>query len=206
MKRVLHKIHPKNWFKPAQEETLTPQSNVKLFFLELLKLALFAIITIFLVRYFLFKPFYVRGASMEPSFSDKEYLIINEISYRFGQPQRGDIVVFRSPLNKKEFFLKRVIGLPGEKLKIKDGTVIIYNEANPAGIILKEDYLAQGVKTQPEVSLILGEDKYFVMGDNRLSSLDSRHLGPIGESLIIGKVLLRGWPLDRAQIFTGFDY
>lgn len=206
MKKIIKKIHPRNWFQQAQEETLTPQSNVKLFFLELLKLALFAIVTIFLVRYFLFKPFYVRGASMEPSFSDREYLIINEISYRFGQPERGDIVVFRSPLNKKEFFLKRIIGLPGEKFKIKDGMVIIYNDASPAGIILKEDYLAEGIKTQPEVSLILGEDKYFVMGDNRLSSLDSRHLGPIGESLIIGKVLLRGWPLDRAQIFTALEY
>lgn len=206
MKKILYKIHPRRWFKEANEATLTPQSSVKLFFLELIKLALFAVVTIFLVRYFLFKPFYVRGASMEPNFSDREYLIINELTYRFEKPQRGDIVVFQSPLKKQDYFLKRIVGLPDEKIKIQDGKILIYNEENPAGFILEENYLPAGLLTQPDLSLILGEDKYFVMGDNRVSSLDSRHLGPVEGSVIVGKVLLRGWPLDRAQIFTAQRY
>lgn len=202
MKKILHKLNPKNWAAKKNEETLTPQSSAKLFFLELFKLALLAVITIFLVRYFLFKPFYVRGASMEPNFFDKEYLIIDELTYRLKEPHRGDIIVLKSPLNKKEYFLKRVIGLPGETLKIRDGQVMIYNEEMPDGFVLKESYLPNGLKTVPDASVVLGDDKFFVMGDNRFSSLDSRMIGPIDGSTIIGRVLLRGWPFDRVQWFT----
>lgn len=203
MRKIIHKLHPKNWFKQANEETLTPQSSVKLFFLELIKLMLFAVVTIFLVRYFLFKPFYVRGASMEPNFFEKEYLIIDEISYRLREPARGDIIVFKYPLNKKEFFLKRIIGLPNEKVSIKDGLVIIYNNEHLEGFVLKEDYLPKGLATAPEVSTVLKADEYFVMGDNRFSSFDSRGFGPIKESLIVGKVLMRGWPFNRVKFFVG---
>ncbi len=181
---------------------MTPQSSAKLFFLELFKLAMLAVITIFLVRYFLFKPFYVRGASMEPNFFDKEYLIIDELTYRLKEPQRGDIIVFKSPLNKKEFFLKRVIGLPGETVKIRNGQVIIYSEEIPDGLVLKESYLPIGLKTVPDTSSALGENKFFVLGDNRFSSLDSRMVGSIDGSAIVGRVLLRGWPFDRVHWFA----
>src|SRR3990167_6022589 len=113
-----------------------------LFLLELIKVAVLAGITISLVRYFLFKPFYVKGASMEPNFYDKEYLIIDEISYRFQQPERGDIVVFRYPGDPGQFFIKRVIGLPGESIRIRNNTITIYNDANPQGVALSEPYLA----------------------------------------------------------------
>lgn len=203
MAKIIHKLHPKNWFKQANEETLTPQSSVKLFFLELIKLMVFAVVTIFLVRYFLFKPFYVRGASMEPNFFEKEYLIIDEISYRLHEPVRGDIIVFKYPLNEKEFFLKRIIGLPNEKLSIKDGRVIVYNNEHPEGFILEEDYLPKGLVTTPDVSTVLKADEYFVMGDNRFSSFDSRGFGPIKKPLIVGKVLVRGWPFNRVKFFVG---
>lgn len=202
MRKILHKINPRNWAAKKNKETLTPQSSAKLFFLELFKLALLAVITIFLVRYFLFKPFYVRGASMEPNFFDKEYLIIDELTYRLKEPQRGDIVVFKSPMNKKEYFLKRVIGLPGETVKIRDGQVMIYNEEMPDGFVLKESYLAAGLKTLPDASAALGDNKFFVLGDNRFSSLDSRMVGPIDGSTLIGRVILRGWPFDRVQWFA----
>lgn len=202
MRKILNKLNPKNWAAKKNEETLTPQSSAKLFFLELFKLALLAVITIFLVRYFLFKPFYVRGASMEPNFFDKEYLIIDELTYRLKEPQRGDIVVFKSPMNKKEYFLKRVIGLPGETIKIRDGQVMIYNEEMSDGFVLKESYLATGLKTLPDASAALGDNKFFVLGDNRFSSLDSRMVGPIDGSTIIGRVILRGWPFDRVQWFA----
>lgn len=195
-----------NWFKKQNENTLTPQSNTKLFIIEVIKLGLFAVVTIFLVRYFLFKPFYVKGASMEPNFFDKEYLIIDELTFRLREPQRGEIVVFHYPGNESEYFLKRVIGLPGERVKIKDGEVVIYNDANPEGFVLKEDYLPLGLKNKPDVNYNLDANHYFVLGDNRNSSFDSRYFGPVEKKELVGRVILRGWPFSRAQIFRTPTY
>lgn len=208
MSKIWQKINPRNWVAKKNEETLTPQGGVKLFFVEFFKLALFAVVTIFLVRYFLFKPFYVRGASMEPNFFDKEYLIIDEISYRLRSPNRGEIVVFHYPQNRGEYFLKRIIGLPGERIKTKDGAVIIYSDVHPGGLVLSEDYLPAGIKNSPDVSFNLGPDQYFVLGDNRNSSFDSRFFGPVNGKELIGRVWLRGWPFNRAKIFNSpvYDY
>src|SRR3989339_124875 len=106
--------------------------------LEFIKVAVLAGITIGLVRYFLFKPFYVKGASMEPNFQEHEYLIIDELSYRFREPQRGEVVVFKYPENPKEYFLKRIIGLPGETVKIAEGRITVYNRDYPEGMVVKE--------------------------------------------------------------------
>ncbi|MCX6778934.1 MAG: signal peptidase I [Candidatus Magasanikbacteria bacterium] len=195
-----------NWFKKQNEDTLTPQSNTKLFIIEVIKLGAFAIVTIFLVRYFLFKPFYVKGASMEPNFFDKEYLIIDELSFRVREPQRGEIVVFHYPGNRSEYFLKRIIGLPGERIKIKDGEIIIYNDQNPEGFVLKEDYLPLGLTNKPDVNYNLDSSHYFVMGDNRNSSFDSRYFGPVDKKEMVGRVILRGWPFNRAKIFSAPTY
>lgn len=146
---------------------------------------------------------------MEPNFYNDEYLIINEISYRFDGPKRGDIIVFRYPRNPQEYFIKRVIGLPGEKVLMKEGNVYIVNKENPDGIKLEENYLAGDVKTysmNEGEAVILESDNYFVMGDNRNSSKDSRNFGPVNKSFIIGKVLLRGWPFDRAGLFQSPAY
>ena len=117
------------------------------FIFELLKIVIISLVIIIPVRYFLIQPFYVKGASMEPNFYDREYLIIDEISYRFNEPRRGDIVVFRYPKDPQEFFIKRVIALPGESVQIKDGKVTIFNAVNPEGFVLREDYLQAEVKT-----------------------------------------------------------
>ena len=142
---------------------------------------------------------------MEPSFYDQEYLIIDELSYHLKTPQRGDIIVFRYPKNPQEFFIKRVIGLPGEKVQIKDGGVYIINKKNPDGIALDEPYLTSGVKTygysDNEITS-LGDNEYYVMGDNRGSSKDSRSFGPVNKSFIIGKVFFRGWPFDKVKVFN----
>jgi len=195
-----------NWFKKQNEDTLTPQSNTKLFVIEVIKLGAFAIVTIFLVRYFLFKPFYVKGASMEPNFFDKEYLIIDELSFRLREPQRGEIIVFHYPGNRSEYFLKRIIALPGERIKIKDGEIVIYNEQNPEGFVLKEDYLPLGLANKPDVNYNLDASHYFVMGDNRNSSFDSRYFGPIDKKEMVGRVILRGWPFNRAKFFNAPTY
>jgi signal peptidase I len=140
---------------------------------------------------------------MEPNFYDHEYLIIDEISYRFNDPKRGDIVVFRYPLNPQEYFIKRIIGLPGEKVEIKDGEVRVINKEHPEGIVINEPYLMAGTKSYStdEDPVALSDKEYFVMGDNRNASKDSRSFGPINRSFLTGKVLLRGWPFNRVNVF-----
>ncbi|MBI2436592.1 MAG: signal peptidase I [Candidatus Magasanikbacteria bacterium] len=173
--------------------------KLALFFLEVIKIVILAGITIGIVRYFLFKPFYVKGHSMEPSFYEKDYLIIDEISYRFKGPERGEVVVFNSPVND-DYYLKRIIALPGERVKIADNKVVIYNDAYPRGVVLEEVYLEE--ETQGEVSMTLGDTQYFVLGDNRDASYDSRRFGAVSVDEIVGKVWFRGWPVSRV---SGFD-
>jgi signal peptidase I len=161
------------------------------FFAELVRIVAISLAIIIPVRYLLIQPFYVEGASMEPNFHDNEYLIIDEISYRFNDPQRGDIIVFRYPRNPQEYFIKRVIGLPGEKIEIKDGRIYIYNLENPEGFVLEESYLDPDLKTYgnfTENPVELKEDEFFVLGDNRNSSRDSRVFGPVDKSFITGRV------------------
>jgi len=176
--------------------------GIGLFLLELIKISLLAGVTIFLIRYYLFKPFYVKGQSMEPNFFEKEYLIIDEISYRLRAPERGEVIVFRYPENPKEYFLKRVIGLPGERVKISNNQVIIYNDQYPEGKKLEEDYIPPYVETLGDKITTLGSEQYFVLGDNRSNSLDSRRIGPIDKGYIVGRAWFRGWPVNRMQTFS----
>lgn len=170
--------------------------KVGLFFIDLIKIIILASITIGLVRYFLFKPFYVKGESMEPSFYEHDYLIIDELSYRFRDPARGEIIVFNAPGITKDHYLKRIIGLPGERIKIEGGKVIIYNNDNPQGMVMNEAYI-EGDATPGSVSISLGVNQYFVMGDNRNASYDSRNFGPIDRDTLVGRVWVRGWPFSR---------
>jgi signal peptidase I len=184
--------------------------NFFAYLFELVKIVIISLAIIIPIRYYLIQPFYVKGASMEPSFYDREYLIIDEISYRFNQPQRGDIVVFKYPRDPQEYFIKRVIGLPGEKIKIIDGNITIYNQENPGGVVLSESYLDASLKTYSsnEDEITLQPDEYYVLGDNRNASKDSRSFGPVNKSFIVGKVLFRGWPISRAEVFktTAYQY
>jgi len=188
---------------PVSEKEQSLLSRVGYFFLDLIKLAIIAGITVGLVRYFLFKPFYVKGQSMEPTYHENEYLIIDEISYRFRAPQRGDVVVFHAPLGE-DFYLKRILGLPGERVKVENNKVIIYNESYPQGIVVEEPYLIED--TIGQVSYDLKNDEYFVMGDNRDSSYDSRRFGPVKRSAIVGRTWFRGWPISRIGITHGPAY
>jgi signal peptidase I len=182
--------------------------NFFIYVFELVKVVAISLAIIIPVRYFLIQPFYVKGASMEPSFYDKEYLIIDEISYRFNTPERGDIIVFRYPRNPEEYFIKRIIGLPGEKVEIQDGSVYVYNKENPLGLKLEEPYLAADQKTYSlsEEPIALSDSEYYVLGDNRNASKDSRSFGPVDKKLITGRVLLRGWPFNRVDVFSAPQY
>lgn len=188
---------------PVSEKEQSFIARAGYFFLDLIKLAVIAGLTVGLVRYFLFKPFYVKGQSMEPTYHENEYLIIDEISYRLHEPKRGDVVVFRAPVGE-DYYLKRVIGLPGERVKVENNKVIIYNEQYPQGIVVEEKYLTE--ETLGQVSFELKTDEYFVMGDNRDSSYDSRRFGPIKYSAIVGRTWFRGWPLHRVGIVGGPEY
>ena len=174
--------------------------------LEIIKVILISLAIIVPVRYFLIQPFYVKGASMEPNFFDHEYLIINEIGYRFNSPERGDIVVFKYPRDPSQYFIKRIIGLPNETLEIKDGKITVFNGDNRDGLLLKENYLEEDVKTFGDRTISLGVEEYFIMGDNRLASFDSRSFGPIKRESIVGKVWFRGWPFNKLKIFETPEY
>lgn len=178
---------------------------VAVFLLEVVQIVVISAAIIIPVRYFLIQPFYVQGASMEPNFYDHEYLIIDEISYRFSSPARGDIVVFRYPRDPSQFFIKRVIGLPGETLEVHRNAVRIYDKDHPEGVQLDEPYL-DGVPTPGDVRVQLGPNEYFLMGDNRDASMDSRSFGPVDASVLVGKVWLRGLPLNRVTVFDTPDY
>ncbi len=179
-------------------------SKLGIFFLELIKIALLAGITIGLVRYFLFKPFSVKGSSMSPTFEENEYLIVDEITYRFREPVRGEVVVFKSPNNSKDKYLKRIIGLPGEKVKIEDNKIIICSEEYPRCTVVDEPYI--GETTEGSVTITLGPDEYFVLGDNRDASYDSRRFGAIVKKDIVGRAVFRGWPFHRISTFSAPEY
>ncbi len=177
------------------------KSSVKEFVIELVKIVAISLAIIIPIRYFLFQPFFVRGDSMEPSFSDGEYLIVDEISYRFGDPKRGDVVIFKYPKDPSQYYIKRIIGLSGERVEIKDGLVKIYSQSSSEGVEIDESYLSANLKTPGDIDYEVRDDEYFVMGDNRGASSDSRVWGPLPDDDLIGRVWLRGWPVARVGIF-----
>lgn len=176
------------------------------FFLDLIETVVIALAVFVIIYLFLFQPHQVRGSSMLPNFHDGEYLLTDKISYRLGEPQRGDVVVFKAPSNQQFDYIKRIVGLPGEKIKIEDGKFLINDQ------ILQEDYLPGGLLTfsgaflASEESVFLAEDQYFVLGDNRSSSSDSRDWGLVPRANIIGKTWLRYWPPQSLAVFKKEDY
>ncbi|MBI5077988.1 MAG: signal peptidase I [Candidatus Yonathbacteria bacterium] len=154
------------------------------------------------IRIFIAQPFIVSGASMDPTFQDKQYLIVDELSYYFGDPSRGDVVIFKYPKNPKQYFIKRVIGLPGETVLVDgQGQVFIKNKDGKIALTLKEPYVAHPKDDSVERVLKLGE--YFMMGDNRAGSFDSRAWGPVNRDLIVGKAFLRLFPITAISVLPG---
>jgi signal peptidase I len=207
---ILNKNLPEQAEPPVESgNQIKKENTIKRFTeytLEIIKVILISLAIIVPVRYFLIQPFYVKGASMEPNFFDHEYLIINEISYRFNAPERGDIVVFKYPRDPSQYFIKRIIGLPNETLEIKDGKIVIFNSDHQDGMVLEENYLEENIKTFGNRTISLGLEEYFIMGDNRLASFDSRSFGPIKKESIVGKVWFRGWPFNKLKIFETPEY
>lgn len=172
--------------------------------LEVLEIALVTIGAVIAIRYFLVQPFLVSGGSMDPTFANGDYLLIDQLTYRFRQPERGEVIVFKN--EQGTYFIKRVIGLPGETVKVQDGTVEIVNKENSGGYALDESYLPAGLPTAGTSDVTLGEGEYFVMGDNRPYSYDSRSWGAIEDEEIVGIVRLRLWPVAHAKAFFAPHY
>ncbi|MBU1557624.1 signal peptidase I [Patescibacteria group bacterium] len=175
------------------------------FFVEVLKFSLLTLLIVLPFRMFIAKPFIVNGASMSPTFETGHYLIVDQVSYKINEPERGDIIVFKYPNDQTRFFIKRIVGLPRETIIIKNGEVTIKNDQFPDGFTLEEDYVKN--IAHKNMSQTLSEDEYFVMGDNRANSSDSRTWGALEKNFIIGKAFVRLFPITQMDLFPGkFTY
>ncbi|KKT82341.1 MAG: Signal peptidase I [Candidatus Yanofskybacteria bacterium GW2011_GWA2_44_9] len=190
----------------SEDTPMKPKNNIFLVVWEALKVVIISLAIILPIRYYLVQPFFVKGASMESSFDDGDYLLIDEISYRFKDPARGDVIIFRYPEDPSQFFIKRIIGLPGESVEILNDKVKIYNERYPDGFYLKEDYLDGHQRTLGSSKVKLGDKEFYVLGDNRLQSSDSRRWGPLAEHFITGRAFLRAWPFSRFTAISEVEY
>jgi signal peptidase I len=171
-------------------------------FLEIVRFALLAIIIVLPIRMFVAQPFIVSGASMDDTFHNGEYLIVEQLTYQFESPERGEVVVFRYPGDPSKFFIKRVIGVPGDTLTIEGDAVTIQNEQHPNGTRLQEPYIS-AMSSSGRIVEQLGPGEYFVMGDNRDYSSDSRTWGILTEDRIIGRAFVRLFPVTELGTFPG---
>ena len=162
-----------------------------------------ALAVILPIRFFVAQPFIVDGASMDPTFATNQYLIVDELSYRFEPIARGDVIIFKYPNDTSKYFIKRIIGLPGETVQIEGTKVLIKNKVNPQGFTLTENYVDPANFTSDHTLVTLTDNQYFVMGDNRAASFDSRAWGPIDKKYIIGRPFIRLFPLDKIGILPG---
>lgn len=187
-------------------ETLVPKNTLRNYLNKqwVKDVLYFVIIVVFVVvpfRMFVAQPYLVDGSSMDPTFKNGEYLIVDELSYRLENPQRGDVIIFRYPLDPKEFFIKRIIGLPGETVKLTSSGTFIYNKDYPNGFKLNEPYVAFDKEISETFTLKDGE--YFVMGDNRPDSADSRYWGAVPRGNIVGRPFIALFPLDKIRLMPG---
>ena len=166
-----------------------------------IKFAVIALAIVIPVRMFIAQPFVVNGDSMFPTFHNKEYLIVDEISYIVRNPARGEVTIFRYPNDPSRFFIKLIISMPNETIEIKNGVVKIINKENPDGFILEEPYLNEKFTTTE--TFTTGNDQYFVMGDNRNRSSDSRSWGVLPKKFMIGRAYLRLLPVGNLDYLPG---
>ena len=189
-----------------KKEEVAPETTTKTTlqsFWELVRFAFIALVIVVPIRVLIAEPFVVSGPSMIPTFQNGNYLIVDKISYRLSDPVRQDVIIFRYPNDQTKFFIKRIIGLPQETVDIKGSVVTIINTENKKGFIITEPYVENTANNISHFEL--KDDEYFVMGDNRSASSDSRFWGPVKRNLITGRAFLRLLPLKNIDILPG-DY
>lgn len=211
---------PASQEQPLTEKAIKTKSLLRRVIASIFSWVVIPILIVLFVHNFIFQAFYVSGTSMVPTFNDGDYLVISKIDMTMNNikrmvgitgsidAKRGDVIVFRYPASPQTFFVKRVIGLPGERVVVNDGKVTIYNKEHPQGLILGEEYIEPGVVTQGRVDTVVEKDKFFVMGDNRTpgGSYDSRDWGTLPQYDIIGRAELRLLPVNHFGIVADPKY
>lgn len=180
----------------------TPPKKEENFFFEIIRFTLIALLIVIPIRIFIAQPFIVQGSSMDPTFATGQYLIVDQLTYRFEPVARGDVIVFRYPKDPSKFFIKRVIAIPGDTLRIEGNKLSIFNETHPKGVLLEEPYV-RTMRPDTVLTEKLGPHEYFVMGDNRDASSDSRMWGILRDDLIVGRAFIRLLPLSDVGILPG---
>ena len=190
---------------PEETPILVPQtpkkSVVKGIIKEVFIFALIAFGIVLPFRIYIAEPYLVDGRSMDPTFATGDYLIVDKFSYEIGTPKRNTVIVFKYPNDPSKSFIKRIVGLPGETVNIKDNVVTIINAENPNGFIVDASYV-----THPSIgsyNKTLGTDEYYVLGDNRAESFDSRYWGPLQKKYILGRPVLRLFPINKINLLPG---
>ncbi|OGI65126.1 signal peptidase I [Candidatus Nomurabacteria bacterium RIFCSPLOWO2_01_FULL_39_18] len=187
------------------EEKKQPEEkseSAKQSFWELVRFALLALLIVAPIRVLVAEPFVVSGASMVPTFLDGDYLVVDKLSYKLNDPERYDVIIFKYPNDTTKFFIKRIIGLPNETVDIKGSVITITNALHKDGFKIDQPFVkntANNNNTHYEIK----SGEYFVMGDNRSASSDSRYWGGVKRELISGKALLRLLPIKNIGVFPG---
>ena len=190
----------------GEKQKLSFASTALEYFAEFTKIFIIAAAIILPVRLFLVQPFYVRGQSMEPNFHDSEYLIIDKLSPRFKPYSRGEVIVFRYDSADQRYLIKRIIGLPGEHVEIANRHVTIFSKEHPDGLTLDEETYKPNELGLETLKFDVAPDEYFVLGDNRENSYDSSKFGPIKTRQVVGRVFMRGLPVNKFKIFSPPTY
>lgn len=189
---------------------LNPARDFWEFLIDLIKTGAIVFIIAFALRYFAVQPYIVDGESMMPNYQNREYLLAEKISYSVGNPRRGDVVIFKYPKNPSLNYIKRIIGLPDEKVQIANNQITIFNTGHPSGVVLTESYILKDSPTQtPNNSIYeitLKDNEYFVLGDNRGHSSDSREWGVLPKDNILGRSWLTLVPLNLAGFHPHITY
>lgn len=189
-------------FSKYLPQTDAPKRSFRAEAWETVRFILIALAVVIPIRLYIAQPFIVSGASMDPTFATGQYLIVDEVSYHIKDPARGDVIIFKYPKNPKQYFIKRVIGLPGETVVINETGQVFIKEVGASTLaVIKEPYVK--FTKSDAVEITLKENEYFVMGDNRAGSYDSRMWGPVSRDLIVGKAFVRLFPFSDTNILPG---
>jgi len=191
----MSKNDPKEGTKEAPNKTIVQT------IWEFATFGIIALIIVMPIRLFIAQPFIVSGSSMVPTFKDADYLIVDELSYRLKDPKRFDVIVFRYPKDPSKYFIKRILALPNEKITIDGGTITIYNDEHKDGFVLDQPFIRE--QSDDSMSFDLSDDEYFVMGDNRNYSSDSRFWGPVNRDHLVGKAFIRLLPISNVDLLPG---
>lgn len=209
--RFISPYQPKSNKAQSVQDAGTVVNSFFAVLFEIIKTIVVVGILALLLRIYIIQPFIVEGLSMSPTLDNNDYLLVDKLSYRFGEPQRGDVIVFKYPKDERFNYIKRIIGLPGETIRITENNIMITNNQNPNGLIIHENYIKDidghlinnGRKV---IAVDIPQGQYFVMGDNRQGSSDSREWGFLPKKEIIGRSLVRLFPVGDFKVLRDPTY